>query len=134
MRLRAPLTIAASIAACLALVAGSVGAGSRAAGGESAGAEGADEARSVTVRDGRGGAWSVRLAPPAARDLVLTATYSGARGEHHERVMRIEGAAMWWPTIAPLDRGVRVEGDHVVIDVTRLGFREYPVARFVVAK
>ena len=136
MRLRAPIVIAAALLAWSPVAVSGVGPESR-TGDERGGiADAMDDARVAIVQDGAGGTWTVRIDPPAdgARDLVVRATHVETGGAQIERATRVPDAARWFPTIAPLDGSVRVDGEGVTVDVTRIGFREYPLARVTLAR
>jgi len=94
----------------------------------------ADEGRFACAADREGGRWAVRLdAPvPGAQDLTLTATYVDAHGVQTPFAARVPGAAAWWYTIAPVDQAVALSADGALtVDLTRIGFRQYPVGHFV---
>ena len=93
----------------------------------------ADEGRFACAADGEGGRWAVRLdAPvPGARDLTLTAIHVDARGTETPFTARVEGAAAWWYTIAPVDRAVAIgRGGELTVDLARVGFQTYPLGHF----
>jgi hypothetical protein len=94
----------------------------------------ADEGRFACAADRAGGRWAVRLdAPvPGAHDLTLTATYVDGRGSRTPFTARVPGAAAWWYTIAPVEQAIAIAPDgSLAVDLTRVGFRSYPVGHFV---
>lgn len=96
----------------------------------------ADDGRFACVADGEGGRWAVRLDAPApgARDLTLSATYVDAHGTRTPFAARVEGAAEWWYTIAPVEQAITVGHGKTTgtldVDLTRVGFRAYPVGHY----
>jgi hypothetical protein len=87
-----------------------------------------DDAR-FACADDAGDTWAAWILAPTAgaRDLVLTTVHVGARGTRTTRSEPLPGAAPWWPTIAPITLTTTHSG--ATIDVVRVGFREYPIAR-----
>ncbi len=75
----------------------------------------------------------MRLDAPVqgARDLTLTALHVDARGARTPFTARVEGAATWWYTIAPIDQALTLDpSGALAVDLTRIGYRRYPVGHF----
>lgn len=93
----------------------------------------ADAARFACVADGEGGNWAVRLDAPVdgARDLTVSATHVDRFGAQTPFTARVPDAAAWFYTIAPMDRGAFVREGALHVELTRFGFRSYPVGSLV---
>jgi hypothetical protein len=93
----------------------------------------ADESRFACAKDGDD-VWAAWIAPPAtgAHDLVLTTVHVGPRGTRTARSDLLPGAASWFPTIAPITIATSEGG--ATVDVVRVGFRAYPLARRVLPR
>jgi hypothetical protein len=84
------------------------------------------------------GAWALRVDLPdeGSHDLRIVALHAARDGRRARTVIVAQGAALWWPTLAPLDRGVTLgeagpDGEpELVARLTRIGFSEHEVARF----
>lgn len=81
------------------------------------------------------GAWALRIDAPedGTRDLRVV-TIHAEQGARTRATQIVRGAAVWFPTLAPLARGVTVrdlDGDgeaDLMLRLTRIGFAETEVA------